>query len=142
MRIAPQPRASGAIRWLRTKVMQARHAADDVVERSGNHDRRGVGDVRFPVNAIVMDLGTKSMLHLGSGAAEDDGIMTAPDAESLEAFGLEPAGNLVQIVFTEAEAIGELLGREPLVVEGRRAILLLREKLVEILLLARRGGHE
>src|SRR5262249_48321345 len=57
-----------------------------------------------------------------------------------ESLALEPGDDLAQVVLAEAEAIGELLGREPLVVVGRLAVLLLGEKQVEGLLLGS-GGH-
>src|ERR1700677_1922902 len=89
-----------------------------------------------------MNLATKSPLDLGSGPAEGDGISTATYAQNRKALRLEPRGDLVDIVLAETETISVLLRSEPLVIVDRLRILLLRQKLLQSLLLARRGRDD
>src|SRR6266496_1353613 len=98
--------------------------------------------MRFSVNFVVVDLGSKSTLHLGSGAAEDNQVTAAPVTEDLEALRTEPGGDFVKVVLAEPEAIGVLLRGKPLVIFRRRGVLLVRQQLVQSSLLARRGRRQ
>src|ERR1017187_5778296 len=125
------------------EIAQSANSGHDTGERDRNRRRRNVREVLFPVDLEIVNLGLENTLDLGGGSAEDDKVAGAGDLANAEALGLEPGGELLNVVGAEAEAIGILLGREPLVVLRRTGILLLRQKLSDGLLLTRaRHGEQ
>jgi len=71
--------------------------------------------VFFSVDVEVVNLGLEGSLGLGGGSAKDDKVAGTGDFANTEALRLEPSRELLNIVGAEAEAVGILLGREPLV---------------------------
>ena len=124
------------------KIAQPANSGHHAGERGGNRGRSGVGKARVSVGVEVVYLGLEGLLGLRGGSAEDDPIAAAGDILNPEALRLEPGGELLNVVGAEAEAVGILLGCEPLVIERRVGILLLRQKLVERFPLAGRGHGE
>src|SRR2546429_4911199 len=107
-----------------------------------NRGRDDVGEAFFSGKVEVVNLCLESPLGLGGSSAERDKVATARDIDNAEALGLEPVGEFFDVIRAEAETVGVLFGREPLVVERRAAILLLREKAADGLLLAGAGHGE
>src|ERR1700677_189951 len=91
------------------------------------------------IHPVVVNLGAESALDLSGGAAENHGIAAATDALHDKTFRLEPGCELLNVVLREAEIIGILSRAQPLVIIVRSAILLLRKKQIQSLLLRRRG---
>ena len=75
-----------------------------------------------------MNLGLEDRFSLRGGSAEDDVVTSASHALNAEALGLEPRSKLLNVVGAEAELIGILLRRQPLVVAGI-AVLVQRDNL-------------
>src|ERR1700678_1281108 len=83
----------------------------------------------------------KSLLHLLGRAAEFDPGAAARYALHCETLRLKPRRDPVHVVLANAETLGVLLRREPLVVIGGSWVLLVREQLLKSGLLAGRRLH-
>ena len=121
--------------WLGAEIVEGQEAADDGGEDGGDAGVGGVGDVGFAVNVIVMNLGVEGSGDLGGGAAEFEHEAVVGDGPEGESLGLEPGLDGLDVRVGDAELASELVGREPVVVLGRRLVLNVDEELVEGLLL-------
>ncbi len=97
--------------------------------------------MRLAGNEVVVDGRTQGSFYLRGDTAEYDESTAACDGVDGEALGCEPGGCGVNVGLSEAEAVGELLRREPLVIVERIGVLLLGKKLIEFGLLLR-GARE
>ena len=103
---------------------------------------RGIGGVRevhHAAHEVVVDLGLECGLDLRHGSFERDLVAAVCNRGHGESLRLQPGSGALDVVAGHTEAIGKLCRRKPLVIVGRRTILLLGEQVIEILLL-RLGG--
>ena len=87
---------------------------------------------------VVVERGAEGGGDLGGGSGEGDAVAAAGDGVDGEALLLEPGFGGGDVGVGDAEAGGELVGGEPLVIERRGGILLGGEEGVEVGLLG--GG--
>ena len=58
------------VQCLASEIVQRDNACDHRGQRARDGDFSGVGDVRFSIGHVVVDLGVESRLHLPGRAAE------------------------------------------------------------------------
>ena len=80
---------------------------------------------------VVVDGGAECRLHLRGGSTKCNPVAAAGDLFDGEALRVEPGGNRHHVSLGQAEAVAKLFGREPFVVIGRVAVLLLGKQLVK-----------
>jgi hypothetical protein len=99
--------------------------------------------VQFAVREIeiLMQLGSKRILHAAGGSTHGDPSAAARHRRDSQALRFEPLGDLRQIRIAQSETLRVFLGRQPAMIIRRPGRLLFGEQLVQFRLL-RRGGLE
>ena len=87
-----------------------------------------------------MDFRAERALYLGRGAGKRNPVASVRRLNHGEALRFQPGRDLPDVGLAEAEAVGVLLGGDPLMVVRRFPVLLLRHQLRNRLLLGR-GRH-
>ena len=87
---------------------------------------------------VVVELAAESRLGLTDGARKGNAGLAARDALEREALLLKPRLHFPYVRVGHAKAVGELVGRKPLVVEGGGSVLLRGDQGLESLFLC--GG--
>ncbi len=96
--------------------------------------------MQLPFYVELVDFSAERVLDLGCRASERDPVAAAGLLDHGEALRLQPCGDLLHVVLAQAEAVGILLGGDPLMVVRGFRVLLLGEELINGLLLSG-GGH-
>src|ERR1700685_251032 len=116
---------------MRAEVVECGDTADDGSECGGNLRIGNVGHMHLAVDEEVMNLSLESAADLADVAVEFNAGAAGIDGDVGEAARSEPVGDGRDIGIGGTKLRAELLGREPLVIVGRRLVLLLREGLLE-----------
>ena len=86
----------------------------------------------------VVDLSMEGLFRHARGSTEPDRSAALRHFIYGETLGLEPRGNLVEVLLAHAKLLSKLRGSEPLMVAGRRRSLLRRQQSIQARLLRRR----
>jgi hypothetical protein len=81
--------------------------------------------VGFPVDLVTVHLSLEGLLNLAGGSAEVEEALALGHVLDGETLRLEPRTDLGDVGIGKAEMGAEILGRDPLVIVCRAAILLL-----------------
>jgi hypothetical protein len=115
---------------MRRKIVQPGHTCD--------HSGKGVGDgnvvrggkMRLATDHVIVNGRVEGSFDLSGGPVERNPIAAAGNLVDGEALRGEPGGKSGDIGLSDAEAVGEFFGSEPLVIVGRAGVLLLDKQLV------------
>ena len=102
----------------RIKIVESLEAVHHAGKSGRNGRLRGGREVRLAFHVVVVNGGAKSAVDEPRRAGERDPATAASDVVHLEAFGLQPRNDGRDVAGAEAEALGVLLGRQPLAVVG------------------------
>src|ERR1700733_11913143 len=131
------------MRSLPWKIVERSYAGDGGRESRWNGWVARVGPVLLRINRVTVNRGMKRGLDLRGVAGELDHVAAVRDFVDLKAVRLEPPGNFLDVRLRRTKLFAEFLGRQPFVIIGRRAVLLLREQSLERRALSRSGlEHE
>jgi hypothetical protein len=125
------------------KVIETANPAHYVLQRLRYPRIDRVGHVDLAIHEITMHLRAEGALNLLGRPAEGNPIPGTRHLLYVESMRGEPGRDHVAIAGVEPEAIAKLLGREPPMIIGRRAVLLFVEQSLErCLLFSRWLQHE
>ena len=124
---------------LQPEVIEAVYGQHDAVKGHRYGRVGGIGVVRFAAHLIAMNLDAESAADWAGGAAQGNRIARARDRLNGKTILAQPGNHFVYVSLTYSEAVRILFRSEPGMVVWRRGILLLRQQLDEIGLLAGRG---
>ncbi len=124
---------------LESVARQAGDTAHDAVQSRRNFEVAGVLKELLAILAVPLHADAKGAFNRGSGAREKDGVAARSHRIHGEALAAKPALDLGEVRVRNAELRSKLRRREPLMVAGRRWVLLVEQQLVERRLLRRRG---
>ncbi len=124
---------------LHAEIGETADSGDRAAERRGDGRLRCVGEVRFAVHCIIVQLDLERRFDLRCIALERDRVAPARHAHHRQSLRLKPARNRVDVRLVHAESIRELLRRQPLMILRRTGSLLRLQKLIEIRLLGGSG---
>jgi hypothetical protein len=116
---------------LRLEVMQAAYPANGRCESAWQRNLRGVRKVSLPIHDVVVNLSMEGLFRHIRGSTEPDRGAALRHRIHSETLRLEPRGNLVEVVLAHAKLCSELRSSEPLMVAGRRRILLRRQQSIQ-----------
>ncbi len=131
------------LRGRRWQIVQAGDAGNDAGKCLGDGYVGRGGKMRLATDQVIVNGRVEGGFDLSGGAVECNPVAAASNLVDGEALRGEPGGKGDDIRRSDAEAVGEFLGREPFVIVGRAGVLLLDEELVEGgLLLGARGQDQ
>ena len=109
---------------LRPEVVEVLDSQNGGRKVRGQAQRRRWRKMLYAVHLVGVHLGLEGLFHLTCATGEVDSILAAGHGIDGKTLLLEPALHRVQIGLGHAEARGELIGAEPLVIERRSRVLL------------------
>src|SRR5208282_1253571 len=113
------------------EVVQGEDALHNSREGGGNRGIAGIGPVLFAIDRVLVDRSVKRLLHLAGRSGKFDRGSAFRESCDLKAARPQPRRDLLHVAVSGAEPRAELLGSKPLVVVGRRLVLLAVEKRAE-----------
>jgi len=124
-------RLAHVIHCVWTKIVQRNDACNNRSKRCGNARIVYVREMLLALNRELMDFCLESLAHLAGGAGKIDEHAAWIDEVHLEAAGLEPEDDGVEILLREAESLAKFLWRKPAMIVGRAGGLQFVDKFLD-----------